>query len=158
MYQSMSHYLEDTNQLSDTQHGYRKHRSTQSAVLQVTYLLRMNGDKKRYTGLVFIDFKKAFDCLNHELLLKKLENLGVTKINLEWYRSYFSNRNISVKNGHAISSSQPLTEGTPQGSSLCGLLFSIYINEVANLFDNCNAVFYADDLVLFCSSCTLVLI
>jgi hypothetical protein len=57
----------------------------------------MNGDKKRYTGLVFIDFKKAFDCLNHELLLKKLENLGVTKISLEWYRSYFSNRNISVK-------------------------------------------------------------
>lgn len=151
MYQRLSNFLEDTHQLSDSQHGYRKNRSTQSAVLQITNHLRMNGDNKQYTGLVFIDFKKAFDCLNHRLLLKKLKKLGVKTANLKWYQSYFTNRNISVQNGQAISTPHPLTEGTPQGSSLSGLIFSIYINEISDILENCKAIFYADDLVLYCS-------
>jgi hypothetical protein len=152
IYKRLSLNLEETEQLSDSQHGYRKHRSTQSAVLQLTNILQKNGDAKQYTGMIFEDFQKAFDCLNHSLLLEKLEKLGVTDNNLIWFQSYFSDREICVRNGSATSSNQPLKEGTPQGSSLSGLLFSIYINEVSDLFENCEAIFYADDLVLLCSS------
>jgi retron-type reverse transcriptase len=153
MYQRLSLHLEESDLLSDNQHGYRKRRSTQSAILQVTNSVRRNGDAKKYTGMIFVDFQKAFDCLNHSLLLKKLEKFGVTNNNLKWYQSYFTERHIAVRNGKVTSDYLPLKEGTPQGSSLSGLLFSIYINEVSDIFQNCEAIFYADDFMLtLCSN------
>jgi hypothetical protein len=98
-----------------------------------------------YSGLVFVDFSKAFDMINHEILLKNLSSLGVKNKNLEWFRRYFNNRTIAVKNGKATSISKDrkatsiskaLRRGTPQGSSLSGLLFSIYINIIPILFKN----------------------
>jgi hypothetical protein len=127
-------------------------RSTQSAVLEVTNHIRKAGDCKKYSSLVFVDFQKAFDMINHEILIQQLSDLGIRNETLKWFKSYFQNRQIAVRNGQSISKFNPLTRGTPQGSSLSGLLFSIYINLVPNVFKHCKAIFYADDLVLWFSS------
>jgi hypothetical protein len=87
MYRRLSKYLEENNLINDSQHGYRKHRSTQSAVIHLTNNIRSDGDSKMYSGLVFGDFSKAFDMINHEILLKNLSSLGVKNKNLEWFRS-----------------------------------------------------------------------
>jgi hypothetical protein len=80
-------------------------------------------------------------------LLNKLEK--VTNDNLKWFQSCFSERQIAVRNGEITSSHLPLKEGTPQGSSLSGLLFSIYINEVPDIFQNCQVMdFTGNDLEL----------
>jgi hypothetical protein len=114
--------------------------------------IRKAGDSKKFSGLLFIDFQKAFDMINHEVLLHRLSNLGIRHQNLEWFKSYFQNRQIAVRNGQSISEFKPVTRGTPQGSSLSGLLFSIYINLVTGVFKHCKAIFYADDLILWFSS------
>jgi hypothetical protein len=152
MYRRLSKYLEDNNLLSGSQHGYRGNRSTQSAVLEFTNQIRKAGDCKKYSGLVFVDFQKAFDMIDHEILIQQLSDLGIRNENLQWFKSYFQDRQITVRNGKSISKFNPLSRGTPQGSSLSGLLFSIYINLVPNVFKHCNAIFYADDLVLWFSS------
>jgi hypothetical protein len=134
MYRRLSKYLEDNNLLSESQHGYRRHRSTESAVLEVSNHIRKAGDSKKFSGLLFVDFQKAFDMINHDVLLQQLSNLGIRNQNLEWFKSYFKNRQIAVRNGQSLSEFKPITKGTPQGSSLSGILFSIYINLVPNIF------------------------
>lgn len=154
MYIRLSRYLENSSLLSDHQYGYRKSRSTQSAVLHLTNNVKVSGDKKLLTGLVFIDFQKAFDSINHNLLIKKLQEVGVKDNNLSWFRSYFDKREFCVKNGSSMSHTRIMERGTPQGSSLSGLLFSIYINNIPHLL-NCKCIFYADDLVMWYSSVSL---
>jgi hypothetical protein len=106
--------------------------------------------KQRLTltlNLTLVDFQKAFDMINHDVLLQQLSNLGIRNQNLEWFRSYFQNLQIAVRNGQSISDFKPITKGTPQGSSLSGLLFSIYINLGTNILKHCKAIFFTDDLI-----------
>jgi hypothetical protein len=136
MYTRLSSYLESTELLSGNQHGYRRHRSTQSAVLYLTSQIRKAADNKLITGLVFVDFQKAFDSINHDILIRYLVSLGVVGRNIKWLESYFTNRQISVLNGQYESEPRILSRGTPQGSSLSGLLFSLYINLLPEKFKN----------------------
>jgi hypothetical protein len=78
--------------------------------------------------------------------------LGVVASNIKWLESYFINRQISVQNGQYESEPRILSRGIPQGSSLSGLLFSLYINMLPEKFKNCKVILYADDLVLWFSS------
>jgi hypothetical protein len=156
IYHRLSKYLEDSSQLNDYQHGYRKTRSTQSAVLHLTNDLKRSGDKRLLTGLVFVDFQKALDSIDHNLLINKLHELGVRNNNLAWFQSYFENREFSVKNGSSMSHTRRMEKGTPQGSSLSGVLFSIYMNSIPNVLKNCKFILYADDLVLWCSSVSVL--
>jgi hypothetical protein len=151
----LSSHLENTNRLSDCQHGYRKARSTQSAIVEVESHIRKAGDDKLITGLVFADFSKAFDSINHQILIHQLKLLGVSGNTLSWFISYFNDRSISVQNGKHSSAPSTINRGKPQGSSLSGLLFAIYINCLPKIFKNCKAILYADDLVLWVSLKTL---
>jgi hypothetical protein len=155
MYHRLSSYLENTNQLSENQHGYRKSRSTQSAVVELANYIRKACDEKLITGLVFVDFGKAFDSINHQILIHHLKVLGVNIKSLEWFSSYFHNRSISVQNGKHTSASRTINRGTPQGSSLSGLVFAIYINFLPEIFRNCKNILYADDLVIRASLKTI---
>ena len=86
------------------------------------------------TSCIFLDFAKAFDSVNHEILLKKLDHYGLRGIGLEWFQSYLTNRFQAVNLGRYLSEFQTITCRTPQGSVLGALLFLIYINDISTLF------------------------
>ena len=90
----------------------------------------MNFDKGLYTGVIFIDLKKAFDTVDHDILIAKLYHYGITGKELDWFKSYMSNRKQCWKeNGH-VSKLQDIKCGVPQDSCLGPLLFFIYVNDL----------------------------
>ena len=110
-----------------------------------------NRSKKLTTGIVFIDLAKAFDSLNHDLLLHKLACLSLHPSTLRLLQSFLSNRTQCVKVGSTTSSSVPLIKGVPQGSLLGPILFTVFINEVLNLPMAYILHAYADDMTLYFS-------
>ena len=98
---------------------------------------------------VFVDFRKAFDSVNHQLLLKKLPGYGIKNHELRWFKNYLTSRCQSVVYGGAQSAPQQIKSGVPQGSILGPILFSIYINDLPNCLLQLKILLYADDAVLF---------
>lgn len=145
-------FLDTLDALSSAQYGFRKHRSTQLALLdQKEYILHNIEAKKLVLG-VFIDFTKAFDYLNRTLLLEKLESYGIRGNAWELIKSYLSHRCQFVEvNGHPSHLIQTHT-GVPQGSILGPLLFNLYLNDIDSLDDRAKFVIYADDTSIFFSS------
>jgi hypothetical protein len=90
MYKRLSNNLETTNHLSDCQHGYTKDRSTQTEILKLTNSIRKSSDSKLKIGIVFIDFQKAFDSIDHSILMKHISELGVKNKNLAWFQNYLT--------------------------------------------------------------------
>ena len=101
--------------------------------------------KKQISLLLFIDFSKAFDMVNHNILLDKLEHYGIRGIANTWFKSYLSNRQQYVSIKGKASSKQSLQYSVPQGSILGPLLFVIYINDMPNVTNIAKFVLYADD-------------
>jgi len=151
MYSRVSAHLEQTDNYMKEQHGYRKFRSTQSAVIMLTDAIKSAADNGLMTGVVFVDFEKAFDSLQYTTFLAKLKKCGVSGSVLNWFKSYFENRKIIVKKGETKSDPFNLTQGTPQGSALSGMTFSIYLNDIKERLANsrCEFILYADDKGLF---------
>ena len=143
------HHLDKSNQLSPFQCGFWKNHSTQDAVTYFTDCIRKSIDEGCVTAAVFVDFRKAFDSVNHQLLLKKLPGYGIQTQELRWFENYLTNRCQSVVYGSAQSASQQITSGVPQGSILGPILFSIYINDLPNCLLQSQILLYADDAVLF---------
>jgi len=87
-------------------------------------------EKENYTGPIFIDLEKAFDAVDHPILLKKLKIYGVTRQEHEWFISYLKNRRQFCRTNGTSSQLKEITYGVPQGSCLCSLLFQIYSNDL----------------------------
>ena len=100
------------------------------------------------TGVAFIDLRKAFDTINHDILMVKLRSLGCTISSLKWFASYLSGRTQRVYLNKAFSKPQSLVSGVPQGSILGPLLFSIYVNHIASSVSDGIVDMYADDTTL----------
>ena len=150
-------YLCDNNLLSQKQFGFRLNSSTVTASAMFTDKILSAMDKGQLTGAVFIDLTKAFDTVDHSILLSKLCSLGVpiTSPAYNWFESYLSNRcQVTVCNG-AKSSSETVQIGVPQGSILGPLLFTLYINDLPDYLEHCDVTLYADDTVLFISDKSL---
>ncbi len=144
-------YLQENNILSTEQSGFRPNHSTETALLDVTDYILNGMDKGKATGIVFLDLRKAFDTVNHDLLLKKLHDIGVRGIELAWFKSYLSDRKQSTAYQGTLSAYEDITIGVPQGSILGPLLFCIFVNDLPK-FLTCKTVLYADDTALMFSS------
>ena len=135
--------------------GYRKGYSAQHALILLIEHWRKALDKQGYAGAVLMDLSKAFDCINHNLLIAKLDAYGFGQDSLEMMKSYLSNRKQRVKINNSFSSWADLLTGVPQGSVLGPLLFNIYLNDLfwtREYTDVCNL---ADDTTYFSSDMNL---
>ena len=99
-------------------------------------------------GAVFIDLHKAFDMVNHEVLLSKLARLGIVGKSLDWFSSYLSKRKIPTFLNDIFSVENSIYNGVPQGSLIGPIIFVLFINDLASVFDKCAFHFHADDTVL----------
>ena len=149
VHNKLTDYIESNLLLNSNQHGFRKHRSTLDALHQLTGQINCNMDSKYPTLATFIDFKKAFDCVQHDLLIDKLQNLHLDARTVSWLKNYLMNRQQRVLANNIVSDSLPITQGVPQGSIIGPLLYIIYANDIASIIKHSQVAFYADDTVIY---------
>ncbi len=112
-----------------------------------------NLDNGKLTGVVFLDIRKAFDSVEHNILLNKMKTqFGFTNIELDWFQSYLTNRKQVCHINGKFSSSKKIITGVPQGSILGPLLFYLYLNDLPECLCKTTPCLYADDTQIFASS------
>ena len=145
-------YLNEHKLITPSQFGFRPKLSTGVALAHFTDNILSNMDSGRFTGAAFLDLSKAFDTVNHESLISKLECLGLDQDSIDWFKSYLSERSQTTSVGDIVSAFAPMSIGVPQGSILGPLLFIIYVNDLPSCKIVSNMTIYADDTVLYYSS------
>ena len=145
----LSNYFITNDFLFDSQYGFRSHHSTEHAVLELIDQVSLAIDKGCTPLSIFLDLSKAFDTLNHGILLQKLKFYGINGVSLSWFKSYLQNRVHYVELQPSIRSSNiSLTTGVPQGSILGPLLYIIYVNDIQHSSEYFKFIIYADDTTL----------
>ncbi|XP_059217589.1 uncharacterized protein LOC131994740 [Stomoxys calcitrans] len=139
--------------LNDRQSGFRTKRNCSTVLIDVVEELRQNMDNNMVSFLVLLDHSKAFDTVNHDILISKLDRLFFfSKPACKLISSYITGRRQSVNVGDTTSAALDVPRGVPQGSILGPLLFSVYINDLPDIPMHCNVQMYADDVQLFSSA------
>ena len=148
-HKQISDYLDEKSLLTDKQHGFRKSHSTTHSVAQLVNFVNYNMDMRRPTLAVYIDFRKAFDCVQHDILIEKLKRLNLHASVIGWIQSYLYSREQRVFANDVYSESRTIMQGVPQGSVLGPLFYITYANDLSELFKSCQFALYADDTVLY---------
>ena len=145
VFERLNNYLTEMNIIISNQYGFRAHHSTTMALLDLYDRISQNIDDKKFIIGLFIDLQKAFDTINHDILLVKLFHYGIRGIALDWFNSYLSGRQQCVSINNVTSNYESICCGVPQGSILGPLLFLIYVNDIVNCSDLSYFILFADD-------------
>ena len=152
MYNRVYTHISENLLLYEKQFGFQQNCSTDYAILQLTKEIYESLEKKEFTLGVFVDLSKAFDTVDHDILIKKLSYFGIKNKHLKWFKSYISNRQQYISyNNNKHSNILKIKCGVPQGSILGPLLFLLYINDMQNASRIFQPIMFADDTNLFYS-------
>ena len=146
IYDQLYDYFSSNNLLGKQQWGFRKMHSTVLALQSTTNNWILNMNNSRANAVIFLDLKKAFDTVNHDIIIQKLHCYGITGDELKFFRSYLSNRKQCCSNNGRVSDYEDIAScGVPQGSILGPLLFIIYMNDLPDFVKDSNISMYAED-------------
>ena len=146
--QQLEDYFEKNNLFTKYQSGFRKHHSCETAVNHIICDWKKSGKKSKIIAL-FLDFKRAFETIERNILLNKLHKYGIIGTEYKWFESYLTNRKQRTKFNDKVSEYVNVDLGVPQGSILGALLFIIYINDIVNVLKKCKITLYADDTLIY---------
>jgi retron-type reverse transcriptase len=135
--------------MNPMQFGFRANHSTDTADCLLLENVKSMIDKGGTVGAVFLDLRKAFDPVNHRVLIAKLSSFNFSNNALKWSETYFKNRNQCVNVHNQKSTALDTPTGVPQGSVLSPILFSLYINDLPSVCSDVEIQLYADDAVIY---------
>ena len=144
VFSQLNEYLVNNKLLYEFQSGFRSNYSSDTCLIHLCDFIRQECDQGKYTGMVTLDLQKAFDTVNHAILLAKMKALGMTTDAVNWFQSYLSDRQQIVDVNGILSNAKDVTCGVPQGSILGPLLFLIYVNDMPGAV-KCKLLLYCID-------------
>jgi len=145
VHSQLVNYLENNNLLEEFQSGFRARHSCKTALQWVISSWKKNINEGKIVGIIFLDLERAFELVDRNILIEKLEWYGIKGVVSSWFKSYLENRTQRVKFS-GMSSDFIIVKGVPQGSLLGLLLFLIYINHLVKVIsDKCEIRLFADD-------------
>lgn len=148
----LEQYMEEHNLFSKYQSGFRKKFSCETTVNFVINKWKGTGEKKKIMAM-FLDFKRAFETIDRDILIEKLYMYGIQDKELEWFKSYLTQRTQRTRVNNITSDYLEIEYGVPQGAILGALLFIIYINDMPKVLEKCEIVLYADDTMIYAEGC-----
>ena len=147
-FKQISEYLHVIIFFFNNQYGFRENHSTELAALEFVDIIKLEMNRKKIPFSIFLDLSKAFDTLNHDILLTKRRYYGIGGVALNWFQSYLTKRTQYVQYNDTSSSIREIETGVPQGSILGLLLFVIYMNDIHTVSQKFTFILYADDTTL----------
>ena len=143
-------HLEENQFFTENQYGFRKGKSTVGAMTKFLDDIVCSLNDSKICIAAYLDVQKAFDTINHKILLSKLRSCGIGVRLCALLQNYLENRQQKTKLYNGISDLKPVTIGVPQGSTIGPVMFIIYINDLPGILEHATPLMYADDTVLYC--------